>query len=683
MNRLVSETSLYLRQHADNPVDWYPWGDEALAEARRTGKPIFLSVGYSACHWCHVMAHESFESGETAAVMNEHFINIKVDREERPDLDQIYMTAHGLLTRGEGGGWPLSVWMTAELKPFYAGTYFPPREKYGRPSFKRVLLSIAHAWNESREKLVEVGEAVANHFRDSVAAESDANLMSEVLLTNAASYLNRAFDTEYGGFGRAPKFPHALDLQLLLRTSQRFGRANDLEIVRGTLEKMARGGMYDQIGGGFHRYSVDREWLVPHFEKMLYDNALLPPVYVELFQLTGDRFFESIARETLDYVLREMTSEPGGFYSTQDADSEGEEGKFFVWSEAELDTVLGTDLALFARRVFGTSETGNFEGHNILFRWRSDADDATGLGISLEEFRQKLGQVKCQLYGARAKRVWPGRDEKLLTAWNGLMIHAFAMAGAVLREPRYIAAARKAAEFVLNQLRTADGRLFRTCGIGQPAKLSGYLDDYAFFSHGLVSLYEATFEPEWIEQSLAIVEQMNRHFSDPAGGYFYTADDHETLLTRSKDIQDGSTPSGNAIAALTLVRLSYLTGWEELRQKAETTIQAHTTVMAEHPMAAAQMLMAFNVFDSPVEEIAVIGQRGEEETERVLTAVRSSFRPGRVVAFHDPRTGPVPQSLSLLNDRPLVENRVTTYICRNRVCSAPLVGAEAVEHATR
>jgi uncharacterized protein YyaL (SSP411 family) len=674
MNRLATETSLYLRQHADNPVAWYPWGPEAIAVAKESGKPIFLSVGYSACHWCHVMAHESFEDASTAAVMNEHFINIKVDREERPDLDQIYMAAHGMLTR-DGGGWPLSVWLTPELKPFYAGTYFPPKEMYGRPSFRRVLLAIAQSWHASREKLEEVGAAVVEQLQSVAEQADEAISLTPDLLEHAARTLNRAFDSEYGGFGNAPKFPHALDMQLLLRTKHRFGRAEDEHVVRTTLERMARGGIFDQIGGGFHRYSVDRQWLVPHFEKMLYDNAQLVPAYLELFQMTGDPVISEIVRETLDYILREMTSTEGGFFSTQDADSEGVEGKFFVWSEEELDRVLTADEATFAKRVFGTSAHGNFEGRNILYRWRSDADEAEGQGLTLDAFQSTLRIVKQKLLIERSKRVWPGRDEKILTSWNGLMIHALALAGSILNEPRYWYSADAAAQFVLKHLRGPGNRLFRTCGIGQPAKLTGYLDDYSFFTHALLTLYEATFNPRWLNESMAIADAMIHSFSDPRGGFFYTADDHDTLPVRMKDIHDGSIPSGNATAALALLRLSHFTSRPDYREVAERTILFHRSQLAEHPMASAQMLIALDFLIGPVDEIVIAGHRDDPETEQILRALRSRFHPTRVIVCHDPADGPVSSSIPLLTARTMIDGRTTVYQCRDRVCSAPIVGA--------
>ena len=681
-NRLAAESSLYLRQHANNPVDWYPWGPEAIARARELDRPIFLSVGYSACHWCHVMEHESFEDPDTAKVLNDHFVSVKVDREERPDLDQIYMTAHSLLSRGEGGGWPLSVFLTPDLTPFYAGTYFPPRDMYGRPSFRRVLAAITDAWENKREQLIGVGRQVAAALKASTDLQPGDGPLGPELLENAGRLLERAFDPVNGGFGHAPKFPHPLELRVLLRVARRFGSEAALRAARLTLDKMARGGMYDQVGGGFHRYSVDAVWLVPHFEKMLYDNALLPPAYVEAFQLTGDPFYKHVAAETLDYVLREMTSPAGAFYSTQDADSEGEEGKFYVWSAKEIDDVLGPDLGRFAREVYGVTEQGNFEGHNILFRARTDEEDARRDGLSLDEFRAKLGQVKCKLYGKRAGRVWPGRDEKILTAWNGLMIAAFARAGAVFGEAKYVDAAVKAADFVLATLRGPDGRLFRTCGVGHPPKLSGYLEDYAYLADTLVALYEATFDPRWLAAAAGLADVMLAHFWDAAeGGFFYTADDHEELIARTKDLHDGSTPSGNATAAAALLRLAALTGRAEFREKAEATLRAYRGLMAENPAAAGMMLLALDFHHGPEEEVAVVGPAGEPETARALRAIRGRFAPDRVVAFHDPECGPPAAIIPLLADRPVRDGRVTVYVCRNYACDAPLIGAEAVEAA--
>lgn len=681
MNQLQTESSLYLRQHAENPVYWHPWGDAAIAKAKELDKPIFLSVGYSACHWCHVMAHESFEDASTAAIMNEHFINIKVDREERPDIDQIYMTAHGILNRGEGGGWPLSVWLTPDLKPFYAGTYFPPTDKYGRPSFRKVLLSIAQSWHRSRDKIDEIGDAVQKHLSEMGDFQSSDKALSSELIGKAVAYLHRAYDPVHGGFGRAPKFPHALDLQLCLREFKKTGDEKHLDLVCKTLEKMALGGIYDQVGGGFHRYSVDQVWLVPHFEKMLYDNAQLPPVYMEAFQLIGEnnthgQFYRKIACDTLDYVLREMTSEEGGFYSTQDADTEGEEGKFFVWSESELDTILGEN-AEFAKQVFRTSTSGNFEGHNILHRALHDHDEAKRLGIELDLFRKKLSEVKCKLYGERSKRVWPGRDEKILTAWNGLMIHTMANTGMIIGEQKYIQAACNSAKFIFRHLRDQNNRLFRTCGIGLPAKFNGYLDDYAYLLNGLITLYEATFDEAWLNEATLLAKTMHQHFADAKGGYFYTADDHEKLITRTRDMQDGSVPSANGVAAMAMLRLHRLTGEQWLQEAAEKTIQVHQATMDEHPMAASQMLAAldYHLSAGDAEEFVVCGLPEQEETQKVVRQIRSRYSTARTVVVADPKQ----TTLSLFAQREMVNGELTVYYCRHKTCKAPWIGLKSIQ----
>ena len=682
-NRLSRETSLYLKQHANNPVDWYPWGPEALGRAKELNRPIFLSIGYSACHWCHVMEHESFEDESTARIMNERFVCIKVDREERPDLDTIYMNALQLLTR-EGGGWPLSVFLAPDLTPFYAGTYYPPDERYAphRPSFKRLLLAIDDAWVNRRDHIREVGQNVTGYLQGMSQLEHGLEPLSEDLLSNALNALRRSFDPTHGGFGTSPKFPHALELKLVLRLAERFDDRSAIQIALLTLEKMARGGMYDQVGGGFHRYSVDERWLVPHFEKMLYDNALLTTAYVEAWQLTGDPFYLQIVRETLDYVLREMTLPDGGFFSTQDADSEGEEGKFYVWSEHEIQSILGRGLAALACRVWGVTERGNFEGHNILARARSDEEDAKSLGLPLERFRTLLSEAKQKLYAVRAKRVWPGRDDKVLTAWNGLMISAFARAGAAFGEARYLETATHAATFVLDKLRTPEGRLFRTYGVGQPAKLNGYLEDYAFLADALVTLYETTFDERWLREAVALTDVMLEQFSDSSGpGFFFVAADHEKLIARTKDLHDGSTPSGNAVAVTVLLRLAKLLDRRDYSAKAEETLRGYRSTMAEHPAASGQMLIALDFHLGPTTEVAVVGQRDDPETRRVVSAIDRAYRPNQVVAFYDPTMGRVSDLIPLLRDKPAVEGVVTVYVCENFACKAPLVGANAVEQA--
>jgi uncharacterized protein len=684
-NRLQHETSLYLRQHANNPVDWYPWGPEALAKAKELDRPIFLSIGYSACHWCHVMEHESFENESTAAVMNEHFVCIKVDREERPDLDSIYMNALQVLTR-EGGGWPLSVFLTPDLTPFYAGTYYPPDDRYAphRPSFKKLLLGIHDAWLNRKEHVHEVGSNVADYLSKMGDIEASDTPLSTDLLTNALGVLRRSFDSTNGGFGSAPKFPHALELKLLFRLGRRFNDETARHMALLTLDKMARGGMYDQIGGGFARYSVDDKWLVPHFEKMLYDNALLTVAYVEAWQVTHDPFYEQVARETLDYVMNEMTSDGGAFYSTQDADSEGEEGKFYVWSQSEIRDILGSDLGNLACRVWGVTEQGNFEGHNILFRARGDADDAKALGISVEVFRSQLAEAKSQLYAARSRRIWPGRDEKILTAWNGLMIAAFATAGAAFKEPRYVTAATRAADWCLTHLRNTDGRLFRSGNANRTAKLNGYLEDYAFLADALVTLYESTFQQHYLQAASELAWVILKHFSDSNGpGFFFVADDHEQLIARTKDLHDGSTPSGNAVAVTVLLRLSKLLNRSDFAAKAEECLRGYRETMSDHPAAAGQMLIALDLLLGPTQEIAVIGKLDEPETQRALAVLQQTFRPHQVLAFHDPSTGAPSPMIPLLQDRPAKSDRVTVYICENLACQAPLVGSDAVAEACR
>ncbi len=683
-NRLATETSLYLKQHANNPVDWYPWGPEALARAKELNRPIFLSIGYSACHWCHVMEHESFEDASTAAVMNQHFVCIKVDREERPDLDTIYMNALHLMTR-EGGGWPLSVFLTPDLTPFYAGTYYPPDDRYAphRPSFKKLLAAIHDAWTNRRDHIQEVGRNVTEHLQHMSEVEAGETAPSAELLSNALGVLRRSYDPKHGGFGSAPKFPHALEIRLLLRLSERFNDPVALDMVKHTLTMMARGGMYDQIGGGFARYSVDEKWLVPHFEKMLYDNALLTSAYLEAFQKTRDPFFEQIACEILDYVQTEMTAETAAFFSTQDADSEGEEGKFYVWSTEELLNELGPEDAEFAAKVWGVTKRGNFEGHNILFRTLSDEDEAKANGMTVDAFRSKLASVKSKLYEVRSKRVWPGRDEKILTAWNALMIAPFAAAGVEFGHEYYLMAAIDAADFVLNNMRTPDGRLYRTAGVGQPPKLNGYLEDYAFLADALVTLYESTFDPKALAAAVELAEAMLKHFADPNGpGFFFTADDHEQLIARTKDLHDGSTPSGNAMAVTALLRLAALTGRRDLAEPAERALKGYRETMADHPAASGQMLVALDFYLGPVQQIAVVGSESDEGTRRALAAIRRAFGPRRVIAFHDPATGTPPKELTtLFAGKEAVGGAVTVYVCENFACQAPLVGAEAVESA--
>jgi uncharacterized protein YyaL (SSP411 family) len=678
-NHLIAETSPYLKQHAHNPVDWYPWGPEALEKARQLDRPIFLSIGYSACHWCHVMEHESFEDEAVAKILNENFISIKIDREERPDLDQIYMTAVQMMT-GQGG-WPMSMFLTPDLKPFYGGTYFPPEDRYGRPGFKSLLLALVDAWQNRREEINQIAGQRTEQLQGFSQLEADPGELKEGLIRNAVGRLGQAFDSDQGGFGDAPKFPHPMDLRLLLRAWKRFGNDEALNMVRFTLDHMARGGIYDHLGGGFHRYSTDARWLVPHFEKMLYDNALLAVTYLEAFQATREPFYREVVEETLDYVHREMTSPDGPFFSTQDADSEGVEGRFFVWSAKEIEDVLGPELAEIFCYVYGVSEDGNWEGHNILHRAKTDDQDARLLRIQLPELRKMLADAKRKLFEVRSRRIRPGRDEKILTAWNGLMVDAFALAAQVFDKPEYAAAACRAADFVLTRMRTPDGRLLRTTFAGAEAKLNGYLEDYSFMINALVTLYEATFEPRWIEAALDLSKVMVDQFWDPAkGGFFYTGRDHESLIVRTKDPQDNATPSGNSMAVTALLRLAKLTGRADLQDKAEAGLRFFRGLMANQPMAAGQMLIALDFHLGTVQEFAIVGNPKAEETQRVLRAIRTGFRPNKVVAMKTDKEDSVSDDKLI----PLLASKksagtVTTFICENFACQAPLMGAEMVE----
>ncbi len=675
-NHLVHETSPYLRQHARNPVDWYPWGPEALERARQLDRPIFLSIGYSACHWCHVMEHESFEDDETAAILNENFVCIKVDREERPDLDQIYMNAVMLMTGH--GGWPMSVFLTPDLQPYYGGTYFPPVDRHRLPGFKRLLLGLVTVWHEQRDKAFEQAVAITEHLQSSGELEPGEGPLDENVLRKAVGQLGERFDVRDGGFGQPPKFLHTMDLRLLLRVWKRFDEPDALHMVRHTLDKMATGGIYDHLGGGFARYSTDARWLVPHFEKMLYDNALLTVVYLEAFQATGDTFYREIVAQTLAWVRREMTSPEGPFYSTLDADSEGEEGKFYVWTATEIEQILGKEEATLFNSVYRVEPAGNWEEHkNILHRVKTFEESARLLRIPLDELRRRLEASRQKLFEVRDRRVHPGRDDKMLTAWNGLMIGAFAEAAQVLEMPEYAAEAARAADFILTRMRTADGRLLRTFSSGAEPKLNAYLEDYAYLIDALVSLYQATFAPRWIEAALELAQVMVEQFWDAEGkGFYFTGKDHETLIARTKDPHDNATPSGNAVAVTGLLRLVRLTGRADLQEKAEATLGLYRGLLNQHPIAVAQMGIALDFHLGPVQEFAIAGDPGAE-TGRVLRAIHRGFRPNKVVAL---TTAGAEQLIPLLEGKQ-AQGGVTTYICENFACQAPLVGATALENA--
>ncbi|MBX9654179.1 thioredoxin domain-containing protein [bacterium] len=679
-NRLAHETSPYLLQHAHNPVDWYPWGKEALEVSRAQGKPIFLSIGYSACHWCHVMERESFENPATAQVMNELFINVKVDREERPDLDQIYMTATQLIT--QHGGWPMSVWLTPDLKPFYAGTYFPPEPRHGMPAFVTICRYLSDAWMNRRQEVLEAADDVTRRvdLQNQVTAGSDMPTTS--MIKESARELERYFDRRYGGLGTAPKFPHSTELRLLLRAAARTKDHDYRSLVELTLDHMIRGGIYDQLGGGFHRYSVDAHWLVPHFEKMLYDNALIPLACHEAAQATEDpalrQSFSNAVEETLNYVLREMTSPEGPFYSTQDADSEGEEGKFFVWSRAEVIGELGEDLGSTFCYAYDVSEGGNWEHSNILHLAKPMDQTAKLLGITEEDLSRRLKVGREKLFEVRSKRIAPGRDEKVLTSWNGMMIDTLAVVDGGRRGP-YAQAAINAANFLLNKMRTPEGKLYRTYKDGR-SRLNGYLEDYSYLANGLVSLYEATFDRRWIDEALAVVGVMIDEFWDEEdGGFFYTGKTHEELIARGKDPHDGAIPSGNSMAATALARLTKLTGREDLFEKTDRTLRLFSGVMKQSPMAAAQMMIALSIHQGPTREIVLVGDPHSNDVQDGLAILRNRFIPDKVVALRRPGVSEEEiGSIALLAGKKESGSGLTTYICENFTCQEPLQGAQAL-----
>ena len=674
-NRLAGESSPYLLQHANNPVDWYPWGEEALARAKVEDKPIFLSIGYSACHWCHVMEHESFENEHTAQTMNELFVNIKVDREERPDLDSIYMDAVVAMT-GQGG-WPMSLFLTPQGVPIYGGTYFPPAPRYGMPSFEQVLQSVAHAYHHRKEDITQNGTTLLARMQTAISLQSD-NPLDPTVPKMAVSSLARTFDRTNGGFGNAPKFPQPMTCDFLLRAYHRTQRVDALEMVEFTLLKMAHGGMYDQLGGGFHRYSVDSVWLVPHFEKMLYDNALLARLYLHTYQLTGKPFYRRIVEETLDYVAREMTHPAGGFYSTQDADSEGEEGKFFLWTSDEIKAILGdTDSELFCA-AYDVKPGGNFEGKSILNIPRPLDQVAEEFNMNLDQFNNILTQSRASLFEVREKRIKPDRDEKIITAWNGLMLAAFAEAGRVLDRSDYTDIATRNAEFILTTMKK-DGRLFRTWKAepGQ-AKLMGYLEDYAFYADGLLALYQTTFDPRWFQEAQALMEVVLEHFSDEdGGGFFDTADDHEQLVTRPKSLQDNAIPSGNSMAVRTLLILAAYTGQTKYQAPAIKALASLQQPMAQYPGAFAHWLGAMELAAAYLKEIAVIGQLDLAETTNMLRILQRPYRPNQVVAVaNEANTTGHPD---LVKARPAQDGKTTAYVCQNFSCQQPVTTVGELE----
>ena len=666
-NRLARETSPYLLQHACNPVDWYPWGDEAFAKSRNENKPIFLSVGYSACHWCHVMEHESFENEAIAALLNEHFVSIKVDREERPDVDQIYMSAVQLITRR--GGWPMSVFLTSEGKPFYGGTYWPPTSRMGMPGFREILLKLADYWHQKRDEVDESAEQLADAMQRLAIPEFEQAELGESLLRNALQQLLKGADRRHGGFGGAPKFPQPMAIRMLLRCWKRFGEQDALDVAILTLDKMARGGIYDHLGGGFHRYSTDAVWLAPHFEKMLYDNALLVPAYLEAFQATGDQDLATVVRETLEYVLREMTSPEGGFFSTQDADSEGEEGKFFVWTEDEIDEVLDADEASVFKPAYGVTPQGNWEGRTILNRSgfiKSGPAPAKPSEDLLIRSREKL-------LAHRSQRVKPGRDEKILVSWNGMMISAMSQAGLVLAEERYVAAARNAANFILSRICDERGRLLHSFKDGR-ARFQAYLDDYACLIDGLTDLYQASNEEQFLVRAVELADEMLASFGDSqGGGLFFTATDHEKLIARTKDHQDNAVPSGNGMAATALLKLSRLCARADFEQRAVEILESLGGMLSSHPQASGQLLMACDFLLGPAYEIVIAEVKGDSGSAGPLeAALHQEFLPNKVVAHwrENPSVGQ-----EILAGKSPDDATVQAWVCDRGRCFPPVTSA--------
>ncbi len=688
-NKLEHETSTYLLQHAYNPVQWYPWGPEALERSRAEDKPILLSIGYSACHWCHVMEHESFEDESTAEIMNTHFVNIKVDREERPDLDEIYMKSVQLLTGH--GGWPMTVFLTPDLKPFYAGTYFPPQDKHGMPSFKRIMHGVINAWASQRSDIEESSADITRHIDllDKTAA-SDKDLNDELLLA-AVQPLLRVFDKTWGGFGSAPKFPHTASLSFAMRQMKR-GRREHVaqhhelsEMIETTLNRMAWGGIHDQLGGGFARYSVDRKWLIPHFEKMLYDNALIPRNFLDGYLITNNHYWLDVARDTLDFVLRELLMPEGGFYCSLDADSEGEEGKYYVWKPEEIHAILGKEEGEFFCKVFDVSERGNFEHGSSALNFPEGTKAAMAkVGMEDTEFWTVLNSMKYKVLEAREKRVRPGRDDKMLTSWSSLMISCLVEGYRVIGDKKYLAAAVKAATFILDKL-YQNGRLLRTYGRGV-AKLNAYLEDYAYLIQALLDLASCEGSARWLSTAINLNNVVIEHFWDKENvGFFFTSDDHEELITRTKHFFDGSTPSATSVSAMNLLRLSRITGDEELLNKSVATMKAYAAYFHKAPDQFSNLLCAVDSYVAkPVEIAVVFDDATASGAHELLLELRSWYLPNAVVLLANKSAdsySALTALTPLLADRGLHEGRASVYICENFACKQPITDRNELRHA--
>ena len=689
MNRLQFETSPYLLQHKDNPVEWYAWGEEAFAKARAEDKPIMLSVGYSACHWCHVMAHESFEHEPTSELMNQLYVNIKVDREERPDVDDIYMQAVQAMNRG-GGGWPMTVFLMPDGRPFYGGTYYPLEPRYGIPSFRQVLSAVHDAYLNRRAQLEEQATNLTSSLdRTLLNLEVSDDGFTTDLLAKGAKGLLAGMDDLNGGFGDAPKFPNPMNLEYLLRFVSHHKDSDISEALHLTLTKMARGGIYDQIGGGFHRYTVDAIWLVPHFEKMLYDNAQLSRLYTHAYLATGEAFYKEVAEDIYDYILREMTAPEGGFYSATDADSEGEEGKFFVWTMAEIEEVLvplSSELpnaAEIAIEYYGVSNGGNFEGTNILNVPTEPSVVAKRLNISLEELNAALKKIKDRLYSARTQRVFPQLDDKVLTAWNGMMLASLAEAARCFNRSDYLVAAERCGDFFLETMMQADGRLFRTYKDGR-ARLNAYLEDYANLIDAFLELYQSTFLEKWFKAARLLADFVLAHFvAEDGAGFFDTSDDHEKLIVRPRSLQDNATPSGNTMMGKQLLRLFAFTMDDRYEAAAHNALRQLIPAMEQYPQAFGEALNATDMLIRGVAEVAIIGNPTHATTKEMLELLRHTYRPNMVTALARQPVDSTSSAIPLLADRPIHDDLPTVYVCRNFTCTNPVNDTNSLETLLR
>ena len=697
-NRLIHEKSPYLLQHADNPVDWYPWGEEAFERARKEDKPVFLSIGYSTCHWCHVMEHESFENPEIAALINQNFVPVKVDREERPDIDSIYMSA--VMTMTGSGGWPLTVLLTQDKKPFFGGTYFPPQAKWGSPGLVDVISSVHEAWGNRRNELIESSDSLTEILNEQAARNAGEEELTPAILDSAFEQYRQLYDQSYGGFGRSPKFPTGHNLCFLLRYWKRTGNSEALEMVEHTLTQMANGGMYDHLGGGFHRYSTDQQWQVPHFEKMLYDQAILSRAYLEAYQITKKEFYAQVAREILDYVLRDMTHGQGGFYSAEDADSldpdapggltadpsprhEKKEGAFYLWRHDEISEILGReDAAIFGYR-FGIKPEGNaladphgeFTGKNIIFAAKTIEETAAQFKTGSEDIKKSLERSKIKLFAQRKSRPRPHLDDKVLTDWNGLMISSLAFAARVLNEPRYQKAAEQSARFIRRTMIRGDGRLLHRYREGE-AGILGTIEDYAFLIHGLLDLYEATFQLDYLKLGITLSDDMVKLFWDAErGGLYFTARDAEEILFRQKEAYDGAVPSGNSVAALDLVRIGHVTFNDHWEEMARALFDVFAGQMTRQPSSHAQMLSAFDFALGPSREIVIAASGKEDSLPEMIKEIYGRFMPNKVVLMR-PASGSDADELNAISpftkNQLAVQAQTTVYVCEDRVCKLPV-----------